>query len=128
MENAKENYLHCIKGTTAGVVIGDRALAQRKISSHIYDLAGAWKAMTGLPFVFAAWISNKNLPGDFIKRFNEANAVGLNNISAVIEENQNDMYDLKKYYTENISYTFDEEKLKGMKMFLEMLSKVNDMN
>jgi chorismate dehydratase len=50
LEETKANFLHCIKGTTAGVVIGDRALAQRKISLHIYDLAGAWKAMTGLVF------------------------------------------------------------------------------
>jgi len=121
IENAKENYLHCIKGTTAGVVIGDRALAQRKISSHIYDLAGTWKAMTGLPFVFAAWISNKKLPEDFIQQFNEANAVGLKNIDKVIEENRNDVYDLKKYFTKNISYKLDEEKLKGMEMFLEMM-------
>ena len=122
LEETKENYLHCIKGTTAGVVIGDRALAQRKISPYIYDLAGAWKAMTGLPFVFAAWIANKKLPEDFIQQFNEANAIGLKNIDKVIEENWHDVYDLKKYYTENISYTLDKEKLKGMKKFLEMLS------
>jgi chorismate dehydratase len=124
LEETKANFLHCIKGTTAGVVIGDRALAQRKISSHIYDLAGTWKAMTGLPFVFAAWISNKKLPEDFIQYFNEANAIGLKNIDKVIEENWDDVYDLKKYYTENISYTLDKEKLKGMKKFLEMLSEV----
>src|SRR5215470_3757021 len=44
LEDTKENYTPCIKGTTAGVVIGDRALAQRKISPFIYDLAGTWKA------------------------------------------------------------------------------------
>jgi chorismate dehydratase len=124
LEDARENYQQCIKGTTAGVVIGDRALAQRKISACIYDLAGTWKAMTSLPFVFAAWISNKKLPNDFIQQFNEANAIGLNNIDAVIEENRNDVYDLKKYYTENISYKLDDEKLKGMEKFLEMLREV----
>jgi chorismate dehydratase len=120
-EDTKENYLHCIKGATAAVVIGDRALAQRKVSAYIYDLAGAWKIMTGLPFVFAAWIANKKLPEDFIQQFNEANAVGLKNIDAVIEENRNDVYDLKKYYTQNISYELDEQKLKGMEKFLEMI-------
>jgi chorismate dehydratase len=121
LEDARENYLTCIKGTTAGVVIGDRALAQRKISPCIYDLAGAWKTMTGLPFVFAAWIANKKLPQDFIKQFNEANAIGLKHIDSVIEENFNDVYDLKKYYTKNVSYKLDKEKLKGMERFLEML-------
>lgn len=120
--DAKENYLECIKGTTAGVVIGDRALAQRKVSSYIFDLAGAWKAMTGLPLVFAAWIANKKLPDDFLQQFNEANGVGLNNLDEVIAENKSDVYDLKKYYNENISYRLDEEKLKGMERFLEMMN------
>jgi chorismate dehydratase len=80
--------------------------------------------MTGLPFVVAAWISNKKLPDDFIQQFNEANAIGLNNIDAVIEENRNDVYDLKKYFTQNISYTLDEEKLKGMDKFLAMVREV----
>lgn len=121
LENGKDDYLPCIKGTTAGVVIGDRALAQRKISSFIYDLAGAWKAMTGLPFVFAAWIANKKLPDDFIEEFNEANGVGLENIDAVIEENESGVYDLRKYYRENISYMLDKKKVRGMNKFLELL-------
>ena len=53
-ENAQENYIQEIKGSTAGVVIGDRALRQGMVSPFVYDLAGAWKAMTGLPFAFAA--------------------------------------------------------------------------
>src|SRR4051812_38594554 len=104
MEDAKENYIKDIKETTAGVVVGDRALAQRKISPYIYDLAGAWKAMTGQPFVFAAWIANKKLPDDFIKHFNEANAIGLDHIDEVVAANSNGVYNLNVYYKKNISY------------------------
>ncbi len=120
-EDAKEDFRSQIKGTTGGVVIGDRALEQRTISTYIYDLGGAWKAMTGLPFVFAAWIANKKLPGDFVHLFNEANAVGLQNINDVIAENPFTAYDLKKYYTQNISYPLTDEKRKGMEKFLELL-------
>jgi len=120
LEDAKEGYISDIKGTTAGVVIGDRALAQRKVSPYIYDLAGAWKAMTGLPFVFAAWIANKELPAAFINLFNEANAAGLQNIDAVIAANANNVYDLVTYYGNNISYGLDERKKEGMKKFLEL--------
>ena len=49
-----DSYRAEIKGTTAGLVIGDRAFEQRKISTFIYDLASEWRAITGLPFVFAA--------------------------------------------------------------------------
>ncbi|MEP6845784.1 MAG: menaquinone biosynthesis protein [Panacibacter sp.] len=121
IEEAKEHYIKEIKGTTAGVVIGDRALIQRKISPYIYDLAGSWKKMTGLPFVFAAWIANKKLPENFIELFNAANALGMTHIDDVIAENSCPVYDLKTYYTTNISYTLDEQKLKGMDLFLEYL-------
>lgn len=121
LEDAGEDYREHIKGTTAGVVIGDRALQQRKISPFIYDLAGTWKAMTGLPFVFAAWIANKKLPNDFIASFNKANAVGLHDLPAVIEENNFDAYDLKTYYTKNISFILNDRKLEGMNKFLELL-------
>ncbi|MEJ7679548.1 MAG: menaquinone biosynthesis protein [Segetibacter sp.] len=86
-EEAKENFREEIKGTTAAVVIGDRAFEQRKISAYNYDLAETWIAFTGLPFVFAAWVANKKLPEDFIKQFNEANKIGLENIDAVVAEN-----------------------------------------
>lgn len=56
------DYQDKIKGTDAGLVIGDRALAQRHISPFIYDLGEAWLRFTSLPFVFAAWISNRPLP------------------------------------------------------------------
>ncbi len=118
-EDAKEDYITDIKGTIAGVVIGDRALVQRKISPYIYDLAGAWKAMTGLPFVFAAWIANKRLPEQFISLFNEANGEGLNNIDKVIAANESAAYDLDIYYRNNISYSLDGDKKKGMEKFLD---------
>ena len=49
-----------------GVVVGDRALKLRESMPYEFDLAAAWKEMTGLPFVFAAWVANKKLPEDFI--------------------------------------------------------------
>ncbi len=82
-----DGYQSEISGTTAGLVIGDRALEQRKISSFIYDLGEEWKKFTGLPFVFAAWISNKKLDDNFIKEFNKANAFGLNRIDKVVDKN-----------------------------------------
>lgn len=120
--NAKgDDFRSEIKGTTAGVIIGDRALEQRQKSKYIYDLAEAWKAHTGLPFVFAAWISNKALPADFKKSFNEANAEGLKQLDRVITENEFTFYNLHTYYTENISYMLDAAKRKGLELFLEKL-------
>ncbi|MEO6290747.1 MAG: menaquinone biosynthesis protein [Ginsengibacter sp.] len=114
-------YQQQVSGSTAALVIGDRALQQRKISPYIYDLGAAWKKFTGLPFVFAAWVSNKKLSEDFINAFNEANALGLNRIEQIISENPFDAFDLSKYYTQYISYNLDENKKQGLKLFLHKL-------
>jgi chorismate dehydratase len=114
-------YEDKIKGTDAGLVIGDRALAQRHVSPFIYDLAEHWIRFTNLPFVFAAWISNKALPVEFIQQFNKANGIGINNIPAVVAENPYDVYDLTTYYTKNISFPLTPAKRQGMQKFLSFL-------
>jgi len=124
LEDVQQDFTEQIKGTTAGVLIGDRALKQRKRSKYIYDLAGEWKAFTNLPFVFAAWISNKKLPQHFTELFNIKNGEGLKDIDAVIKENAVDYYDLHTYYTHNISYTLTAEKLKGMHLFLDLMQQL----
>jgi len=86
LSDTKSDYRSLIKGTTAGVVIGDRALQQRKTSKYIYDLGEAWIQYTGLHFVFAAWVSNKPLPDNFIIEFNAANKLGLQHIDEVVAE------------------------------------------
>lgn len=121
-ENTSGSYQSKISGTTAGLVIGDRALQQRKISPFIYDLGEEWEKFTGLPFVFAAWISNKKLDADFIKKFNEANAFGLNKIDEVVNQNPYNVFDLHHYYTDCISFGMDEKKKNGLELFLEKLS------
>jgi chorismate dehydratase len=120
-EDAKEDFRSAIKGTTAGIVIGDQALEQRKISLYIYDLGAAWKAYTGLPFVFAAWVANKELDADFIDAFNRANGYGIKHLDEVVAENNSPAYDLKKYYTQNISYSLTAEKRKALELFLRLM-------
>lgn len=116
-----EDFRSQLSGTTAGVVIGDRALQQRLSSTYIYDLGEAWMKHTGLPFVFAAWIANKPLPESFEQRFNEANRQGLQHIDQVVSENPFLPFDLREYYTRCISYQLTSAKRKGMELFLQKL-------
>lgn len=122
IQASDESFRERIKGTTAGLVIGDRALEQRKISTFIYDLGSEWRSITGLPFVFAAWVSVKPLPEDFIRRFDAANAVGLTRIDEIVNDNPYELYDLKKYYTLHLSYRLDDQKRRGMEKFLEVIA------
>lgn len=117
-----EDFRDKIKGTTAGVVIGDRALEQRQHAPFIYDLAEAWKAHTGLPFVFAAWISTRPLPQEFIRKFDEAIALGLEHLDEVVAENPYPVYSLDEYYRKNINYRLDGYKKEGMDRFLQKIN------
>lgn len=113
-----------IKGTTAAVVIGDRALQLRSSFNYVYDLALAWQQFTQLPFVFAAWVANKKLPDDFQKEFNAACKYGITHIDELIPELklEKDFYaDSKNYLTHSISYLLDDEKRKGLQLFLNYL-------
>ncbi len=116
-----DRFRRQIKGTTAGLVIGDRALEQRKISTFIYDLGSEWRSITGLPFVFAAWVSTRPLEADFINMFDKANALGLNHLDEIIAQTSFDLYDLKKYFTLHLSYQLDARKREGMQRFLSII-------
>ena len=118
---ASEYYIEYINGTAAGVIIGDRALKQLSNFEYVYDLSAAWKAYTGLDFIFAAWVANKELPADFTDRFNKANAIGLDHLDEIVMVNPFPYYDLHTYYTENIKYYLDAEKKKGLARFLELI-------
>lgn len=120
---ATEGYINEISGTTAGIIIGDRALASLNRFEHVYDLGLAWKAYAGLPFVFAAWVANKRIPAEFMEAFDAANGYGLKHLDEVIAliPAAEQVYDLHKYYTENISYELTPEKSAGLNKFLEAL-------
>jgi len=124
VEAVDEDYRKEIKGTTAGLVIGDRALEQRKISTFIYDLGSEWRKITGLPFVFAAWVSLKPLPQDFITLFDKANAEGLLHIDEIVLNTPYELYDLKKYYQLHLSYDLDDAKQRGMNHFLSVIKEI----
>ena len=87
-----------------------------------------WKDFSGLPFVFACWTANRLLDKDFLAEFNQALNLGVSNIEKVVAK----FTDagtitgeiLQKYLTENIEYNLNEEKKKGLKLFLELMSKL----
>jgi chorismate dehydratase len=121
--SATEGYIAQISGTTAGVIIGDRALENLSKYPYVYDLGLAWKQHTGLPFVFAAWVANQPIPAEFMAAFDTANEYGLAHLDEVIAliPAQEQVYDLHKYYTENISYVYDEEMKQGLAAFLNFI-------
>jgi chorismate dehydratase len=79
---------------------------------------------SGLPFVFACWVSNIQLPKIFIEQFNEALSCGVNNIESVIANYSGGTVskeDLNVYLTKSISYTLDDKKKIAIKRFLDYI-------
>ena len=113
-----------VKGKHAALVIGDRAFCLNNKHKYIYDLSAVWKQMTGLPFVFAVWVANIELPQKFIVDFNKALSKGLNKKEELLSSQEyisTICKDPEDYLNNKISYTFDIEKQKAMDLFLSKI-------
>jgi len=117
----------------AAIVIGDPALLaleeranreERTEEELVYhDLAGEWRAVTGLPFVSAVWgiagsgALDERVATDLIRSRNH----GLRNIDSLVSEwtarlpLPDDV--IRSYFSSNIHYVLDEECLDGMRCF-----------
>ena len=107
------------------VAIGDKTFELAKRYKFVYDLAEEWIRFTSLPFVFAAWMSVKPLPGTVVESLNNALAWGIDRKAESVEffkEKLPGCSDCLSYLENNISFQFDAEKRKGMELFLKYIS------
>ena len=118
---AYEGFEKELSGTVGGVIIGDRTIGLTY--AFKYDLGHYWTVHTGLPFVFAAWVSNRKLPASFIKIFNEALDFGLSKLHqlAYLVQSPDDSFSIYEYYTRYIKYHLDEPKKEGLALFLNKI-------
>ena len=120
---SKPGYEKEIKGTAAGVIIGDRCFEHNNFE-YKYDLAEEWIKFTGSPFVFAVWLAVKPIKPEFKAALNEALEYGVEHISDVIQTYKKKFtknFDPVEYYNKNISYKLNENKSKGMNTFIKYL-------
>ncbi len=128
-ETTTKGYETQIKDKKAGLIIGDRIFNLRRTYKYIYDLAEEWEQYTNLPFVFATWVTNKHINKQFVSEFNLALKFGIENINKVVTDFLKNYPDskinLKKYFTENISYDFDKNKKQALKRFFKELNETH---
>lgn len=107
------------------LLIGNKTFGLSSRYPFSYDLASEWIKFTGLPFVFAVWISLKQLSSDFEKSFQSALTWGVDHMEESIilaDKPHITKQDLISYLRNDISYSLDEQKMKGMELFLKYLS------
>lgn len=127
--NTSETFDFLNIGDKEGVVlIGDQCFEYENIFREKYDLGEEWSEFTGLPFVFACWVSNSKPDPGFVREFDEALEIGVDNIGKVVEEFGNagsiKGEELFNYLTYNIDFNFDEAKKRGMNLFLKMMKEL----
>jgi chorismate dehydratase len=120
----QETEASAVHGTTARIIIGDRALLARGKYKYETDLAESWKKFTGLPFVFACWVAMRPLHEREITALQYAFEHGLNLRSEIAERNaiQFPGINLEEYLFTNIRYRLNAETQKGLRKFLEYLA------
>jgi chorismate dehydratase len=112
----------------AVVLIGDQCFESESRFKYRIDLAEEWNKYTGLPFVFACWVANRDIEKEFRDEFNSALSLGVNNIDKVAEYfgkgGRITRDELLVYLKVNIDYHLDEDKIKGMNLFLDLIKKL----
>lgn len=118
-EKAELDFIDKINGTTAAVVIGDRALDVKSKFKFVYDLATEWYNFTNTPFVFAVWVAHKNVSKVWIDEFNNALKIGIENIALVAQKAQKTItnFQVLDYLQNKISYNFNVEMQRGLALF-----------
>lgn len=123
-EAGKPGFETQINQNTAGLVIGDRTIGLLERYPYCYDLGEIWQAYTGLPFVFAVWMTYTDISKEILDIFNQALQLGIEQIDSLVKliPNQwNGTFDISAYLKNNISYSLDEHKIQGMNQFLKAI-------
>lgn len=106
----------------AALLIGDPALRVDRARFHVWDLAGEWNKLTGLPFVFAFWAVRAGADlGRAAGYFYEAKRLGLA-LLADIAASRADASGLSApvicdYLQNYLNYDLDADNLKGLDLF-----------
>jgi chorismate dehydratase len=110
----------------AGLLIGDPAfdadhdaLGLRKI-----DLGEVWTAMTGLPFIYAAWTGRPaGIDDDVIRALQQAQAAGVAAREEIAAEygagNASRAARAALYLRDNVKYGLGADEMAGLQMFLD---------
>ena len=123
-EEAEPDFPAMLEGRDAALLIGDPALGAATDGFEVLDLAEAWHAQTGLPFVFAAWTARPGLalPDEVLDLFRRSLLEGLERLETIARQASDGLglpaADLERYLTENIRYVIGPEEERAVALFL----------
>jgi chorismate dehydratase len=108
--------------------IGDAALAKSHYGNAT-DLGAEWLELTGLPFVYACWMSKGPITQELLTQLHNAKMRGKQNLEEIATRQQiispEDAY---LYLTQNIHYDIEGPELVGLKMFFDWVVELENQN
>jgi chorismate dehydratase len=110
-------------GAEAKLLIGDKVVREDAAAWPVQlDLGEAWKAHTGLPFVFAAWMARGDVElGDLPAVLEQAKRAGLANIAEIVERHAAELgwpAELaERYLTRHMQYDIGPRQLEAIRLF-----------
>jgi chorismate dehydratase len=115
-----------VRDYDAGLLIGDPALEADPAALGVtkIDLGAEWTAMTGLPFIYAAWTGRAGAigPGE-VRLLQEAQSEGVASYPAIAEEygtgNAASTQRALAYLRDNVRYGLGPDEEQGLQMFLD---------
>jgi len=122
-----EGYFDSIRGTTGGVIIGDRAVAVLDHFAHRYDLATEWMRFCGMPFVFAVWVYRPGaLSEQTLQQVAQGFAHGMAHLPHVAAlwgpRFGRTTEQALHYYSHSIDYRLDAAKHRALRHYLGLLA------
>jgi chorismate dehydratase len=115
-----------VRDYDAGLLIGDPALEADPGALGVtkIDLGAEWTAMTGLPFVYAAWTGRAGkIDGDEVRRLQEAQAEGIAAYPSIAEEYGKGSAAATEralvYLRDNMRYGLGPDEERGLQLFLD---------
>lgn len=123
------DHRHHSGNPQAILLIGDKVVCEEPAGfPHQVDLGEAWKKLTGLPFVFAAWVARGGVElGDLPDQLRESKRQGMAHLPEIIERDalpRGWPADLAmRYMTEYLKYDIGPDQLRAIRLFHELAAK-----
>lgn len=111
--------------TDAMVLIGDRTFGRKADFAYAYDMGEEWMNFTGLPFMYAAWVANKQIPESFVAKFDQALKIGLahrQDLLKILPAQPN--FNLEDYLLHKLDFEITEDKRKALDLFLNYIKQL----
>ncbi len=115
----------------AFLVIGDDAMKVREEGFIVLDLGQEWNELTGLPFVYAVWVTKSGSKFHGLsKLLIDAKERGLKLLDDIADAEAGRLRMEKKrclwYLTESIKYNLGEKEINGLKSFYDYALEIGE--